>query len=196
MVSIDEPHTSAHARRCARTSLADHCSGPGGVDSWAALSPREADESSSGAPSSMAVSCFGVSLVATVSRCHIWSRPMRGRSGSGSLRALGLDVHAVERAACGHEQPVLLQPPEADVRTGLRKVNLAEELAFWAVAVHAVEAGSAPPRSSPQVAGAVGTDPVEAALRHERPPVDRAGRVHVVDPDLAEVHDVQERLVG
>src|SRR6266568_5155345 len=73
-------------------------------------------------------------------------------------RALGLHVDGIDRGAARHEQPVPLLAAEAQVRTGLRQVDLADQLAARRVAAHAVLLGIGPTHAAPDIAVDVGAN--------------------------------------
>jgi len=82
----------------------------------------------------------------------------RIRSGCNRpRRCAGIQVHRVERTRGTDEQPVQLRPTEAHVGHSLRHTDLAEELAFGGIAMHAVA------RARPQMPLSIDAKPVEEA---------------------------------
>src|SRR5258708_1745967 len=86
------------------------------------------------------------------------------------MRALGLDVHRIERLAGGHEQAVAARAAEADVGAGLWQANHAEARA---VRGDDLDAGA---RAAPDVAAHIRPDAVGGRRRA------RAGDVELDEP--------------
>ena len=56
-------------------------------------------------------------------------------------------IDGVNRLAAGHEQPVPLDTPEANVRADLREMDLADEIAIRSKNMHAIEPLTDPTRT-------------------------------------------------
>src|SRR5260370_1344941 len=80
--------------------------------------------------------------------------------GSRDVRTSGFHVHRVQRLGGGHEQPVALRPPKANVGANLRQQDHADALAFGIEDVNAVISRSHPAGADPDVAIGVGPDAV------------------------------------
>src|SRR3954454_13346137 len=82
-----------------------------------------------------------------------------GVKRSAADRAFGVDVDRVERLARRHEQPVPLDPAEAEVGAALRQRDAADHFAVRGKHDDAVEPGPGTP-AAPQIAVHVATEAV------------------------------------
>src|SRR6185295_107022 len=81
-----------------------------------------------------------------------------------ALRALAVDVDRVDRMARGHEQPVALDPAEADVGGALGQRDEADRLAGRVEHLHAVQRRAHAP-AAPQIAVDVDAEAVRRLFR-------------------------------
>src|SRR5439155_19168458 len=72
----------------------------------------------------------------------------------------GGDVDGVDRGARGDEQTVLPLAAEAQIGTGLRQVDLADQLAGRGIATHTVLLRIGPPHAAPHIAVRVEPHPI------------------------------------
>src|SRR5215510_1144484 len=104
------------------------------------------------------------------------------------MRSLRLHIHRVERLTAGHEQSVALASAEAQVRAALGQHDLTDAVTIGGKDVHAVKTLTAPTRSRPDIASAIGAN----AVRHPLHPLtDHAGKSAAM-PQVLAIHDIPD----
>jgi hypothetical protein len=85
------------------------------------------------------------------------SARIRSSGDNRPRRCAGVQIHRVERSRGADEKPVQLGPPEAHISHGLGHPDLAQELTFGCIAMHAVAS------ARPQIASGVNAKAVKEA---------------------------------
>src|SRR5579872_4418699 len=138
-----------------------------------------------------------------------WQKPSGGlwtpKAGSSSAadRAFGVDVDGVERLARRHEQPVSLDPAEAQIGAAFGQGDAADHLAVRGDYDHSVQPLAGAP-AAPQIAMDIAAEAVRRAVADigERASIGEPGAVigDVIDADCprpgARLDDVHAGLVG